>query len=547
MRPCLEPRTPDPGNTGVGKRRHDILPSSSPVCPLAIQLILRPVETIMDRKKSDHLRLVVDRSASHCRMEGLYLVTDEADNLVERVRRAITGGVAALQFRHKGNDRNEKIRLGGELRQLCQVHGIPFIVNDDLSLALELDADGLHLGQGDGDPAEARHFLGPRHLLGISTHTLEEAVAAQEAGANYIGFGAMFPTRSKDIEHLAGPAGLAAIRPHIHIPIVAIGGITRNNAHKVIDSGADAIAVISAVLQTREPAIAARELSLLFNRRHPFPRGGVMTIAGSDSGGGAGIQGDLKTISLLGSYGSSVITALTAQNTRGVNGIHGVPPDFVTQQLETVLSDIHVDVIKTGMLFSAEIIENVALQLQTQTRILLVIDPVMLAKGGASLIDKDAVACLKRQLLPLAYLVTPNIPEAERLTGMEIIDEEGMQTAARTLHKMGCRNVLIKGGHLGDTTSVDILFDGSAFVRFPAQRILTRNTHGTGCTMASAIATFLAQGEPLQVAVSRAKEFITNAIRLAQPLGKGHGPVNHYLAAKEGNKCEGDRQCLKIY
>lgn len=490
----------------------------------------------MDRKKTDYLRLVVDRSSLTSPMEGLYLVTDEGDNIVERVAQALSGGVSALQFRHKGSDRSSKTALGKELRQLCLEHGIPFIVNDDISLALELNADGVHLGQEDGDPAEARKTLGPHRILGISTHTLEEAVAAQEAGANYIGFGAMFLSRSKDIQHLAGPATLAEIKPHIKIPVVAIGGITRNNAHKVIDSGADAIAVISAVLDSRDPAIAARELSLMFNRTAGFPRGSVMTVAGSDSGGGAGIQADLKTITLLGSYGSSVITALTAQNTRGVNGIFGVPPDFVEEQLSTVLSDIPVDVIKTGMLFSDQIIDRVASTMETHRRPLLVLDPVMLAKGGASLIDKDAVNCLKRRLLPLAYLITPNIPEAERLCGIDIVDEEGMQQAARAIYRMGCRNVLVKGGHLGDGQSVDILFDGSAFIRYPAQRFLTRNTHGTGCTMASAIATFLAQGEPLQVAVSRAKEFITTAIKLSQPLGKGHGPVNHFMAAMEINK-----------
>mgnify|MGYP001453118867 CR=1 FL=1 len=492
----------------------------------------------MDRRKNDHLRLVIDRSGANSPIEGVYLVTDEGDNLVARVRRAITGGVAALQFRHKGDDRSEKARLGAELRQICLESNIPFIVNDDLSLALELDADGLHLGQGDGDPAEARHFLGPHRLLGISTHNLEEALAAQEIGANYIGFGAMFLSRSKDIEQLAGPAGLAIIREKINIPIVAIGGINRNNAHKVIDSGADAIGVISAVLDSRDPTVASRELSLLFNRKTPFPRGSVMTVAGSDSGGGAGIQADLKTITLLGSYGSSVITALTAQNTRGVSGIHAVPSEFVADQLEAVLSDIPVDIIKTGMLFSAQIIDTVAATVESNRRPLLILDPVMLAKGGTSLIDRDAVSCLKHRLLPLAYLVTPNIPEAERLSGIDIVDEEGMQQAARAIHRMGSRNVLIKGGHLGDGNSVDILFDGSAFIRYQAQRFLTRNTHGTGCSMASAIATFLAQGEPLQIAVSRAKEFITSAIRLSQPLGKGHGPVNHFLAAKEINESE---------
>jgi hydroxymethylpyrimidine kinase/phosphomethylpyrimidine kinase/thiamine-phosphate diphosphorylase len=487
----------------------------------------------MDRKKPDHLKLVVDRTTSVSKISGLYLITDEGENLVERVRRAISGGVTALQFRHKGDDRKAKFLLGSELKSLCNECGVPFIVNDDLSLALELDADGLHIGQDDGNPAEARQSLGPHRLLGISTHNLEEGLAAQNAGADYIGFGAMYPTRSKVVECLPGTAGLSALRSSINLPIVAIGGINRTNAAKVIDSGADALAVISAVLDSRDPTLAAREISLLFNRKSPFPRGSVMTVAGSDSGGGAGIQADIKTITLLGSYGSSVITALTAQNTRGVSGIHPVPVAFVLDQFNTVISDIPVDVIKTGMLFSAETIDFLASAISNNSPVLLVVDPVMVAKGGASLIDREAVNCLKNRLLPLAYLVTPNIPEAERLTGSEIVDETGMQHAARSIHRMGPRNVLIKGGHLPDKDPVDILFDGSAFIRFPAQRLLTRNTHGTGCTMASAIATYLAQGEPLQTAVSRAKEVITAAIGLAQPFGKGHGPVNHFMAARK--------------
>ena len=488
----------------------------------------------MERRRTDHLRLVVDRSCDSFRLAGLYLITDQETNLVERVKRALPGGVAALQFRHKGNDRSKKLCLGHELRELCSQAGIPFIVNDDLSLALELDADGLHLGQTDGDPLEARQALGPHRLLGISTHTLDEACAAQAAGADYIGFGAMFPTRSKDIDHLAGPEKLIAIRSHVHLPVVAIGGINRTNAAKVIDSGADALGVISAVLESRDPGIAAAELALQFNRKLPFPRGAVLTVAGSDSGGGAGIQADLKTITLLGSYGSSVITALTAQNTRGVAGIHPVPPGFVAEQLDAVLADIPVDVVKTGMLYSADNIDTLAERLEEYRRPLVVVDPVMVAKGGALLIDRDSVNCLKHRLLPLAYLVTPNVPEAERLSGITITDEEGMQQAARAIHRLGARNVLVKGGHLGvNGSSVDILFDGSAFIRYPALRIMTRNTHGTGCTMSSAIATYLSQGEPLQTAIARAKEFITAAIRLSQPLGKGHGPVNHYLAALE--------------
>ncbi|AJE04934.1 bifunctional hydroxymethylpyrimidine kinase/phosphomethylpyrimidine kinase [Geobacter pickeringii] len=479
------------------------------------------------------LRLVVSREKQDSVIRGLYLVTDGGERLAERVEAAIDGGARVVQYRNKEGNAETRLAIGQEIRELCARRGVPFIVNDDLELAKTLQADGLHLGQEDGDPREARRILGPGRLIGVSTHNLREALEAQAAGVDYLGFGAMYPTSSKEVEHLPGPETLAAIREQIALPIVAIGGISRDNGGTVIDAGADALAVISAVLAAPDPALAAAELSLLFNRRAAPPRGSVLTVAGSDSGGGAGIQADLKTITLLGSYGASVLTALTAQNTRGVSGIHGVPPGFVAEQLDAVLSDIPIDTVKTGMLFSAEIGAAVADKLAEYRRRITVVDPVMVAKGGAPLVDRSAVGVLKEQLLPLTYLLTPNIPEAERLTGMTIADEEGMQEAARRLHRLGARNVLVKGGHLLSGDSVDIFFDGAAFHRYATPRILSKNTHGTGCTYASAIATFLAQGEPLREAIGHAKQFITAAIRLGHPLGRGHGPVNHIMAAQE--------------
>jgi hydroxymethylpyrimidine kinase / phosphomethylpyrimidine kinase / thiamine-phosphate diphosphorylase len=482
-------------------------------------------------RRHDHLRLVVDKSGPPFTMKGVYLVTDQGDRLVERVRSALSGGVAAVQYRHKQKGNPDLIRRGMELKQLCVEAGVPFIVNDNPELARELDADGLHIGQEDGDPAAMRALLGPKKIIGVSTHTIEEALRAEAAGADYIGFGAMYPTESKDISHLAGPGALAAVRARVTLPVVAIGGINRTNAMRVIDSGADAIAVISAILGSREPDLAAAELALLFNRRGEFPRGCVLTIAGSDSGGGAGIQADLKTVTLLGSYGASVITSLTAQNTRGVSAIYAPSPAFVAEQLDAVLSDIPIDVVKTGMLYSPEIATLVADKLEEYGRRIVVIDPVMIAKGGAALMESDTLSTLRERLMPLAYLLTPNIPEAEKLTGLTISDEDGMEEAARLLCSMGARNVLVKGGHLPEGVALDILFDGSAFTRYTAPRILTKNSHGTGCTFASAIAAFLAQGEPLPMAITRAKDFVTSAIKFSQPLGKGHGPVNHYLAA----------------
>jgi hydroxymethylpyrimidine kinase/phosphomethylpyrimidine kinase/thiamine-phosphate diphosphorylase len=204
----------------------------------------------------------------------------------------------------------------------------------------------------------------------------------------------------------------------------------------------------------------------------------------------------------------------------------------VTAQLDAVLSDIPAHVVKTGMLFSADIIDAVAERLSRFRKSILIVDPVMIAKGGAELTGRLALDAFRKRLLPLTYLLTPNIPEAEALTGMKIVTEEDMQEAARLLRETGARNVLIKGGHSEGEESADLLFENGSVKRFVSKRIDTVNTHGTGCTLSAAIATFLAQGEPLPVATGKAKQFISDAIRLAQPLGKGHGPVNHYAAAQ---------------
>ncbi|HOO90404.1 MAG TPA: bifunctional hydroxymethylpyrimidine kinase/phosphomethylpyrimidine kinase [Syntrophales bacterium] len=252
----------------------------------------------------------------------------------------------------------------------------------------------------------------------------------------------------------------------------------------------------------------------------------VLTIAGSDSGGGAGIQADLKTITALGGFGMSVITALTAQNTLGVHGIHEIPVDFVKKQFDAVVTDIGVDAAKTGMLSSSEIMGTVADKITEYGIEKLVVDPVMVAKGGAMLIRQEAKKTLVERLLPLAYVITPNIPEAEELTGMEIVTVEEMKEAAQIIHRMGARHVFVKGGHLsGD--ALDILYDGRQLHEFISKRIDTKNTHGTGCTTSAAIATGLAQGMDVHGAVKRAKEYITAAIRASLAIGGGHGPTNH--------------------
>jgi len=265
----------------------------------------------------------------------------------------------------------------------------------------------------------------------------------------------------------------------------------------------------------------------------------ILTIAGSDSGGGAGIQADLKTITVLGGFGMSVITALTAQNTLGVTGVHEVPPEFVMLQFDAVASDIGVDAAKTGMMANSSIIRTVAAKIRQYKIEILVVDPVMVAKGGKSLIHEEAKETLIRELIPLAFLITPNIPEAEEIAGIEIKTVPDMKQAAAAIHRLGARSVLVKGGHLaGEAT--DVLYDGMAYYEYTAPRIETKDTHGTGCTYSAAIATLLASGKSVSDAVRDAKVYITEAVRHALRLGAGHGPTNH-LAPILNDVCGKDR------
>lgn len=254
----------------------------------------------------------------------------------------------------------------------------------------------------------------------------------------------------------------------------------------------------------------------------------ILTIAGSDSGGGAGIQADIKTITILGGYAASVLTSITAQNTLGVQGVHNLPGEFIEKQLDSVLSDIKIDAAKTGMLANAEIIKTVATKVKQYGLSKLVVDPVMVATSGDILLEKDAIDSLMKLLLPLAYVVTPNISEAKVLTGKEINDLEQMKDAARKIYEYGPKHVLIKGGHLLND-AIDILYDGHNYYEFIAKRIETTNTHGTGCTLSAAIATYLGMQFSIEKAVELAKQYLTKALDAGKEIsiGRGNGPVNH--------------------
>lgn len=464
-------------------------------------------------------------------IDGLYLITNgnSDERLVEQVWEALQGGARIVQYRAKYQPEDQQMEMIRQLLTVCQNAGVPLIVNDLPDVALRSGADGVHLGQDDMTASEARKIMGRDKLIGVTCRTVEQAIMAEMQGADYIGFGAIFPTETKQDTEVVGLEALKKVRKAVRIPVVAIGGMTPANASLAIDAGANSVAAYSSVMKDGDPMRAALEISLLFNRRKPLPRGRVLTIAGSDSGGGAGIQADLKTITLLGGYGASVLTALTAQNTTGVQAIEPVSKEFISAQIESVLDDIPIDVVKTGMLFSSEIVAQVA-RLLAKRPLLSVVDPVIVAKGGATLLQEEAVDSIITHLLPHTYLLTPNLPEAEALTGHPVHTLDQMEKAAKHLQELGARNVLIKGGHMTGE-AVDLLLAGDQVHHLNADRIDTPNTHGTGCTYSAAISAFLAQGLPLVQAVETAKTFITEAIRTAPDIGAGHGPVNHFAAA----------------
>lgn len=255
----------------------------------------------------------------------------------------------------------------------------------------------------------------------------------------------------------------------------------------------------------------------------------VLTIAGSDSGGGAGIQADLKTFSALGVYGSSVITAITAQNTVSVDMVFELEPDMVSAQIDSVMEDIGADAVKTGMLANQDIVNTVAQKMKSLRIANLVVDPVMVAKSGDRLLENQAVDAYRSALIPLAHVVTPNIPEAEVLVGYCITSKEDTYKAAKDIHEMGAKNVVIKGGHR-EGPVIDLLYSNELVKEFTASRVDSQNTHGTGCTFASALTAYLALGHSVEQAVFLAKDYVTEAIKAAFPIGRGHGPLNHFYS-----------------
>jgi hydroxymethylpyrimidine kinase/phosphomethylpyrimidine kinase/thiamine-phosphate diphosphorylase len=467
---------------------------------------------------------------------SLYLVTDrswnQGDQFVGHVEEALKNGVSILQVREKQIDRELFIERAQELKGLAAQYQVPYIINDDVEVAIAVNADGVHIGQSDRSVLETRKMIGQDKILGVSTQTLDQAIRAEKEGADYLGVGAVFPTSTKSDAGQVSLETLKAICRTVSIPVVAIGGISRDNVMELKGSGVDGVAVISAILAQAKIDQATVELKGLSQKMATKEMSKVLTIAGSDCSGGAGIQADLKTMAAHGCYGMSVITALTAQNTRGVYGVVNCDPEFVENQIDCIFKDIRPDAVKIGMVSSAEIVHSVAQKLKVYQPEFVVVDPVMVATSGSKLLAEEAMDALKKELIPLATVITPNLYEAELLADMKISSSEDMVEAAKKIGSFYSGNILIKGGHLDDCAN-DCLFSNGQVTWFEGKRVANPNTHGTGCTLSSAIASNLAKGYTVTESIRNSKAYITGALEDMLDLGQGSGPLNHLYQIKK--------------
>ena len=466
----------------------------------------------------------------------LYLVTDRAlslgRSLEEVVSEAVAGGVTMVQLREKDAPTGEFVELALRLKAILKPYRVPLIVNDRVDVALAVDADGVHIGQSDMPYEQARKLLGPHKIIGLSVENMDDLIKANQMDVDYIGISPVYGTPTKT--DTAEPFGLDGLRKAVALsvhPTVAIGGMNAGTIPQVMATGVDGVAVVSAICSAPSPRSAAMELKRLCTRKKKYHT--VLTIAGSDSGGGAGIQADIKAISAMGCYAASAITAVTVQNTVGVQAVHPVPLDILAGQIDAVLSDIGADAVKIGMLHSAQVAKVVADKIEQYGIRNVVLDPVMVSTSGHRLIEESAVEVIKKRLLPLARVLTPNVPEAEILIGRKITGECDFNEVARELsHRYGV-SVLLKAGHLSGDVLTDYFCnaeDGSLTL-LPSKRVETKNTHGTGCTLSSAFAAALAKGEGLTMAARSAKKYIEQAILSGAEyeIGHGYGPVNHFF------------------
>ena len=466
----------------------------------------------------------------------LYAVTDRMwtgrQTLLEQVEDALKGGATCVQLREKELDEESFLQEAYEMKALCEKYGVPFFINDNVEIAIKCKADGIHVGQDDMEASNVRALVGEDMMIGVSVNCVEQALAAVAAGADCLGVGAMFSTATKlDADNVTFET-LKAICNAVDIPVVAIGGISKENMMQLKGTGVDGVALVSAIFAAENIEKECRELRILSEAMVRPEKKAVLSIAGSDCSGGAGIQADLKTMTMNGVYAMSAITALTAQNTTGVQGIFEASPDFLGMQIDSIFTDIRPHAVKIGMVSSVELIEKIAEKLQEYHAENIVVDPVMVATSGSQLMKTDAVSTLAEKLLPLSTVVTPNIPEAEILSEMKIENEKDMEQAAKKIgDTYGCA-VLLKGGHSINDAN-DLLYHEGTYKWFYGKRIHNPNTHGTGCTLSSAIASNLAKGYSLQDAVQKAKDYISGALSAMLDLGAGSGPMDHAFDLKK--------------
>ncbi|MDE6208927.1 MAG: bifunctional hydroxymethylpyrimidine kinase/phosphomethylpyrimidine kinase [Lachnospiraceae bacterium] len=457
----------------------------------------------------------------------LYGITDDKfnrpDTIAQMVEEAIIGGSTIIQFRSKALSSKEKETCAKTVLNITRKYKVPLIIDDDVALAKKIDADGVHLGMSDMPVYEARAILGGDKIIGATAKTLDTALAAKAFGADYIGTGAAFPTKTKTDTYEISHDTIMDIAKNVGIPVVAIGGITADNAHKLKGLGINGIAVVSSLFSgnVRENAKLLRKEADEITR---IKR--VLSIAGSDCSGGAGIQADMKTITAHGMYAMTAITSLTAQNTTGVYGVSDSDTDFLGNQIDCIFKDIRPDAVKIGMLSNKDIIETVAKKLTEYDAQNIVIDPVMISTSGHKLLLDDAIDKLVHTLLPLGTIITPNIPETAAILEKPVESHEDMIAASHKLFEMTKSAVLIKGGH-SICDADDLLYYNDTEYWFKKEKLDNSNTHGTGCTLSSAIACGLADGMTIANSVKYAKEYVYGAIAYGFDIGNGSGPLYH--------------------
>ncbi|MBS1675475.1 MAG: bifunctional hydroxymethylpyrimidine kinase/phosphomethylpyrimidine kinase [Actinobacteria bacterium] len=471
---------------------------------------------------------------------ALYLVTDPGlsgeRGVPAVVDAAVSGGVRIVQLRDKDADDASIVAQLIELSRVIAGRAL-LVVDDRLDAVVEARrrgarVDGIHIGQSDVSPLVARSVLGPDAIIGLTANQPAHLAAAKSLPAgtvDYLGVGVIHPTQTKaDHPPELGVAGFAAFAAQSPIPCVAIGGIGRDDVAPLRAAGAAGVAVVSAICAAPNPQVAARKLLRAWGSGGT-PR--VLSIAGSDPSGGAGIQADLKSIAANGGYGMAVITALTAQNTQGVRAVHVPPADFLRAQLDAISDDVRVDAVKIGMLAGSAVIAEVVDWLRAHRPPTVVLDPVMIATSGDRLLDADAEQGL-RALLPLADLITPNLPELGVLVGEhQATSWTGAIAQAQRLSAATGALVLVKGGHLGGDEAPDALVGPSGAIReYAGSRIVTDSTHGTGCSLSSALATRRAADRDWRGAVGEVRAWLRESIAAGSALrvGAGHGPVSHF-------------------